>query len=89
MFLRAPKSVAEMNQLINAVLRRELDYEAIVTLRTTHLHLHTAGELPWTLDGECGGDIPDADIRVCPQALHVLADTKKAPSGEPAKAEEA
>lgn len=87
-FLRAPKSVAEMNQLINAVLRRELDYEAIVTLRTTHLHLHSSSELPWTLDGECGGDVPDADIRVRPRALRILADTKKAPSGEPVRAEE-
>ncbi len=87
-FLRNPKSVAEMNQLINAVLRRELDHEAIVTLRTAHMRLHASGDLPWTLDGEFGGSVPNADIRVCPRALHILADIKKAPSGGPVNAEE-
>lgn len=76
-FIRNPRSVAEMHKLINAVLRQELDSPFIVKMRAKELHVSAACQLPWTLDGEYGGAVTEAEIRVCPGAIQVLTDGQR------------
>lgn len=68
-----PKSPAHWQGIISALLHMEPDSQGMVRmLRTSHLKITYPEPLPWTLDGEFGGEHTVVEIENCRQAVTVI-----------------
>ena len=67
-----PKSPAELPNLILNLLDQEFSYEGLVFRHVSSIHLETAEDLPWSLDGEYAPSMPVVDIMNCQQSLAML-----------------
>ncbi|MGN1148497.1 MAG: diacylglycerol/lipid kinase family protein, partial [Lachnospiraceae bacterium] len=54
--VRRPTNAVELNQLISALLDRNLENEFIYWFKTDRLQVESEEEVAWTLDGEYGGE---------------------------------
>jgi YegS/Rv2252/BmrU family lipid kinase len=53
--IRQPKNPLELNNIMMALLNRDIDSEEMYCFNTSWLELESEELLPWTLDGEYGG----------------------------------
>lgn len=63
LFIRMPKSLAELQATINALLTRDTESEYFYYFKTGYVECHSDDDLPWTLDGEYGGNCRNVIIR--------------------------
>lgn len=90
LFIRTPKSLIELQQTINALLARNLEAEQFCYFKTERAVVSADEEIPWTLDGEFGGDVSRAEISAKKEAirlfaspsLKILGGTADAPAGQ-------
>ncbi|MDE7300515.1 MAG: YegS/Rv2252/BmrU family lipid kinase [Lachnospiraceae bacterium] len=80
--IRRPHNLIELTNIINELLSRKLSSENIVYARVSEVHLSCEGELPWSLDGEYGGDMPQAHIHIRKQAADYVRSVAKEDSGQ-------
>lgn len=69
--VRNPPSILELTRIINHLLVSQLDPDMIYSFKTTKLRITCDTPIPWTLDGEYGGDHLQADICNVPHALRI------------------
>lgn len=70
LLIRRPKTLPELHSIVTALLQQKAtDNGSVIALRTTRLHVTAQEPLPWTLDGEFGGDPLAADIENDCQAI--------------------
>lgn len=67
-----PRTPADLQNLVLALLNQEYDREGLVFRHVSSIHLETAEELPWSLDGEYAPSLPAVDIENRRQALEML-----------------
>ena len=67
-----PRTPAELQNLMLALVNQEYDSPYLVFRHVAALHLETAEDLPWSLDGEYAPSVPAVDIRCRRQALSML-----------------
>lgn len=72
--IRRPHNLLELTDIINELLNKKLNSDNIVYSHVSAVKLKTAGELPWSLDGEYGGDMPQAEIHILKQAVEYIRD---------------
>ena len=73
-----PKNPLELNEIVTALLTATDNTELVHTFKTSHLSIETQEDVAWTLDGEFGGNIQNAEIRILRKALNLyLRSTKK------------
>lgn len=72
MLVKTPSSAMELQRIINALLRLEVDRELIHIFKTGRLSITADREMPWTLDGEFGGTPYHVDIQNCRRAVTVI-----------------
>lgn len=73
LLVRRPRNLGELNSIIQALLRQQLPANGmVVSLHTARLHLEGKAPLPWTLDGEYGGDHGSAEIENLPRAIQLV-----------------
>ena len=72
MLVRSPKSLAELNTLAARLVRQEFDGRDLVFLHAKELQVTFGAPVPWTLDGEFGGEVQQAQLSVLPGALRLL-----------------
>lgn len=53
--IKAPRNPVELNQIMLALLNRDIDTSLMYCFRTASLRLESEQEVAWTLDGENGG----------------------------------
>lgn len=72
--VREPKNAMELQAAVNSLLmpQQPAEHEAIVRFQTPSLELFFDQPIPWTLDGEFGGETRVAQIRNCPRVLPIL-----------------
>ena len=70
--VRFPKNLSDQQAVINALLKQEAVPGLVYLRRVSHLHIVSEVPVPWTLDGEFGGEVQELDVRCCPQALEIL-----------------
>lgn len=75
MLIRMPKSLAELQQTINSFLKRELDSKYIISFKAKQVEFHSDGDLPWTLDGEFGGNCRNVTVKNNYRAVDIFAPT--------------
>lgn len=73
LLVRSPHSLAELNDIIQALLRQHLpDNGMVVCLHTAHLRAESPTPLPWTLDGEYGGEHETVEISAIHNAFNLV-----------------
>lgn len=72
LLIPSPKSPAELQGLVHALLSQEYDSQGLVFRHVSHIHLETEESLPWSLDGEYAPSLPVVDIENCRRALAML-----------------
>ena len=72
LLIHKPKSPAELPNLILNLLDQEFSYEGLVFRHVSSIHVETAEDLPWSLDGEYAASMPVIDIVNRQQSLTML-----------------
>lgn len=70
--IRKPHNIIELTDIVNELLNKKLDSENIVYARVSNVNLVSSEELPWSLDGEYGGNMPQAAIHIKKQAVDYI-----------------
>lgn len=79
--IRMPRNPLELQEILSSLLVKEDTTEMVETFKTGELRIHAKEAIPWTLDGEFGGDHQDIEIASLRQALHIYVQ-KKTGSGQ-------
>lgn len=72
MLVKAPKSVTDFNDIIQALVMRKFDSASLRYFKTDKISIEFENETPWTLDGEFGGNVKNVNIEVIPKAIGLL-----------------
>lgn len=68
--IREINNPIQMQQVVNALVMRKFDgCDMICSFKTKAIEFEMEKELPWTIDGEYGGDIRNAAMEVLPKAV--------------------
>lgn len=73
LFIKNPKNLIELQQIINALLARNLESEYFYYFKTGKAVVTAEEEIPWTLDGEFGGNVARAEIGAKNKAICLFA----------------
>lgn len=71
--IKFPKNISEFQVTINALLKRELDAKCFISFKASQVEFHSDSDLPWTLDGEFGGDCRNVVIKNNYRAVDIFA----------------
>lgn len=71
--IKFPKNLPEFQLTINALLKRELDAKYFISFKASQVEFHSEGDLPWTLDGEFGGNCRNVVIKNNCRAVDIFA----------------
>lgn len=73
LLVRKPKSLSELQSIVAALLQQKTTEDgAVIALHSSHLRVAAQEPLPWTLDGEYGGDPVVAEIENECQAISLV-----------------
>lgn len=72
MLIKKPKKLAELNEIITSLLIENFDTKHIYTFKTGDILFESQEEIPWTLDGEFGGQHDRVQIYNKKQALEIM-----------------
>ena len=70
--IKKPKSLIGLQEIITALLVENFDTKHMYTLKAKEIILESKDEIPWTLDGEFGGQHEEVHIINKKQALEIL-----------------
>lgn len=71
-FIRRPKSIIELQEIINGLLANKLDNDLIVSIPVERLKITSSELVPWTVDGEYGGEHKEVEIQVKQKAFTIM-----------------
>lgn len=70
--IRRPKNLDELNQILAALTRQDIDTAEMYCFKTAYLKVESEEEVAWTLDGEFGGKHTEVIIENRKQALDIM-----------------
>lgn len=73
-FIRRPQNAAELQELLAAIVLKEIDSKYMDSFRASSLTVRSERTVPWTLDGEFGGDWQSVVIQNYQKALQIRVD---------------
>lgn len=77
--IKAPKNPIELQTIINILLiTKDASTNLIYSFRANQISIESKEVVPWTLDGEFGGDYSQVDIKIYKQAIAYRIERKKA-----------
>ncbi len=64
LFIKMPQNVSELQQILSAVLKNEFDDESelFFQIKASNIKIKSATPIPWTIDGEFGGERTNVTI---------------------------
>lgn len=71
-FIRRPRNPLELQEILSALLKEELDSHYMYSFRTRHLIVESEEMIPWTLDGEFGGEHKNVEISNNQKAVDII-----------------
>lgn len=82
LFIKAPKNVAEVQQIVAAILANNMeDNEMFFYCKATKVHIESEEVIPWTIDGEFAGNMNVADITNHKQAVEICLENPSVVEG--------
>lgn len=70
--IRKPSNLVELNQLVSALVDRDLSNDFIYSFKTSQLQVSSEEEVAWTLDGEFGGCHREVQIQDYRESLKII-----------------
>ena len=70
--VRTPRSLGDLSRIVNGLLQQEYDDDVMTILQTSHVKFTFEEPVPFTLDGENGGEHREAEITVLPRAVDFI-----------------
>ena len=61
-FVRMPKNILELNEILGALALMEINEKYMYSFKTDRIVIEAQEEIPWTLDGEFGGEHRQVEI---------------------------
>ena len=77
LLVRKIKSVADAFGMIAKIAKRDYDGDSLIYLKTKSAKFTFDEPVPWTLDGEFGGEVQDVHINILPKALEIFSTQNK------------
>lgn len=74
--VRTPKNPVEIQGILTALLKKEMDPRYMYTFKTKSLNIESEIQVPWTLDGEFGGEHNRVSISNNKRAIQIMIDNK-------------
>lgn len=75
--IRKPTNPMELQKIMTALLTGEDNTEMVDSFKTSHITLISDEEIPWTLDGDFGGEHTEVLIENKKQALKIILNPSK------------
>lgn len=70
-FIRRPKNAIELQEILTALLVKEIDERYMYSFRSARIEVEAEQEVPWSLDGEFGGEHKRVVISNNPRAVEI------------------
>lgn len=77
MLIKKPKSLIGLQEIITALLIENFDTKHMYTFKAKDIKLQSKEEIPWTLDGEFGGQHEEVHIINKKQALEIMIEREE------------
>ncbi len=77
------RNLAELNRLGAALLRRDFQDPLFYCFQSDKFRIEFDTPVPWTLDGEFGGDVAEADIVNHKRAIRIMVPAQSDPPAKP------
>lgn len=74
--IKTPKNPIELNEIIASLVIKQIDSVHMYCFRSGHIRFESIEEIPWTLDGEFGGEHDEVEIRNKKQGLKIMVASK-------------
>ena len=71
-FIKRPTNLLELQEILAALLVEEMDSKYMISFRSARVIIEAEEVVPWTLDGEFGGDHKRAEICNNRQAVDII-----------------
>ncbi len=75
--IKRPKNALEMQGIMAALIAQETDERYMYSFKTKEIKIESQGKIPWTLDGEFGGEHKRVRIRNNREALEIIVPERK------------
>lgn len=76
-FIRRPKNPIELQEIVSALLMEEDNTALIESFKTDFLTIECKDEIPWTIDGEFGGEFRQTEIQNLKHAASIAVIPEK------------
>ena len=70
--IKTPRNAIELQEIITSLLRGEMDSNYIISYKTRQVVIRSEIAIPWTLDGEYGGDHKEVEICCHLKAVDII-----------------
>ena len=70
--IKKPKNPMELNEIIASLINLVDDTEMIYSFKTDKVKFTSSKQIPWTLDGEFGGDHKEVCVKNLKQAVDIM-----------------
>lgn len=77
LLVRGMKHNTEAFGMLSKIIHQEYDGEKILLVKTKKVKITCKDKAPWTLDGENGGMVGDAEINIVHNAFEIYSDNEK------------
>ena len=77
LLIRNPKNAFEVQGTINALLTQDINSEHLYFFRTSDVKFYSEEYVPWTLDGENGGNHTEVNVKNLHRAINIIIKDKK------------
>ncbi|MCP1103638.1 diacylglycerol kinase (ATP) [Aequitasia blattaphilus] len=75
--IKTPKNPIELQEIVAALLIEQIDTKHMYTFRTCKVTFESEEEIPWTLDGEYGGNHYNVEVENLKQKLRIMVPEDK------------
>lgn len=72
LFIRRPKNAEDMNRIWDAFLTNDIDQDIFVYETASKITIDCEEEIPWTIDGEFGGNHSHAEVTIDNRAVSII-----------------
>ncbi len=70
--IKTPKNPIELNEIVASLLIKQIDSAHMYSFKAREVKFESIEEIPWTLDGEFGGEHDCVDIRNWKQGMRIM-----------------
>ena len=70
--IKTPKNPIALQEIIAALLIEQVDTKHMYTFKTKKITFDSVEEIPWTLDGEFGGEQDYVEIEIAQKAMEIM-----------------